>query len=163
MFFRDNVHTSRISRVVLSARQLASVGFVVVVVSVTALGSLACALGPSSRSLHYIDDQLVTSPPIHQLAYAAYLRARLAIEAEPADLERAVDEIAVAIEFAPREPHLWTTLAEVELQRGDREAALEASRIALQLRPEYGPAQQLLVKLEGDATTTMSSRSRVRR
>ena len=157
MFFGDNTRTARFARRARSTRRL------VWILVFTSLGSLACTLGPSSRSLHYLDDQLVTSPPVHQAAYAAYLRARLAMEAQPADLERAVDEIAEAIEFAPREPHLWTTLAEVELQRGDREAAIKASRIALQLRPEYAPAQQLLVKLEGDATTTMSSRSRVRR
>ena len=125
----------------------------------------ACASGPSSRSLHYIDDQLVTSPPVHHASYAAYLRARIALEAQPADLTTAAREIEAAIKIEPREPHLWTTLAEVELQRGDRQAALEASRIALQLRPEYGPAQQLLTKLEGgeSSASTMSSRPRTRR
>ena len=125
--------------------------------------SAGCATEPSSRSLHYIDGELVASAPVHHASYAAYLRARLALEAQPADLVTAGAEIETALKIEPREPHLWTTLAEVELQRGDRDAALEASRIALQLRPDYGPAQQLLAKLEGGdmSATTMSSRPRV--
>jgi len=122
--------------------------------------ALGCASSPTSRSLHYIDGELVTSTPVHHASYAAYLRARLALESQPADLITAGEEIETAIKIEPREPHLWTTLAEVELKRGDREAALEASRIALQLRPDYGPAKQLLAKLEGGDTSTSTMTNR---
>jgi len=143
----------------LSRRRQTLAGSAVALAAVVATVS-GCASGPSTRSLHYIDDQLVVSQPVHHASYAAYLRARLALEAQPADLITAAREIELALKIEPKEPHLWTTLAEVELQRGDREAAIEASRMALQLRPEYGPAQQLLAKLEGAApsASTMSSR-----
>ncbi|MCB9569896.1 MAG: hypothetical protein H6710_22200 [Myxococcales bacterium] len=127
-----------------------------------ALGILATACashGPSPRSLHYIDGDLVYSQPVHYRAYAAYLRARMAMEAQPADLDTAAGEVELALKIEPRDPHLWTTLAEVELRRGDREAALIASRTALQIRPEYAPAQQLLARLEGgEGSSAMSSR-----
>ncbi len=133
-------------------RSFAGVGLVALAVG--------CASEPSSRSLHYIDGELVTSTPVHHASYAAYLRARLALESQPADLVTAGEEIETAIKIEPREPHLWTTLAEVELQRGDRDAALEASRIALQLRPDYGPAKQLMAKLEGGDTSTATMTNR---
>ncbi|MCA9658527.1 MAG: tetratricopeptide repeat protein [Myxococcales bacterium] len=126
------------------------------------LATSACAQrGPSTRSLHYVDDELVYSRPAHYRSYAAYLRARLALEGQPADLEVAAEQIGKALEIEPKEPHLWTTLAEVELRRGDRQAAREASEMALQIRPNYAPAQQMLAKLEaGDdgSTPAMSSR-----
>lgn len=114
---------------------------------------------PPVRSLHYVDDALVHSPTVHYQAYAAYLRARLAMEAEPADPAAAEAALAVArshleaaLRVAPHDAHLWTTVAEVELRRGDREAALAASRKALTYRPEYAPARQLLVRLESEGS-----------
>ena len=130
------------------------------------LGGAGCAAsGPSGRSLHYLGDTLVTSAPVHHQAYAAYLRARLALEAEPADLAAAERELQRALHVEPRDPHLWTTLAEVELRRGDRDAALAAGRVALSLRPDYPPALQLVAKLEGGAAgaTAMAPRRQARR
>lgn len=130
---------------------------------VAVLGGAGCrAPGPSTRSLHYIDDTLVYSAPVHHQAYAAYLRARLALEAEPADLVTADRELRRALHVEPRDPHLWTSLAELELRRGDRDAALAAGKVALTLRPGYPPALQLVAKLEGAhvGATAMSRRDR---
>lgn len=127
---------------------------------------LGCAAsGPSARSLHYMGDTLVYSAPVHHQAYAAYLRARVALEAEPADLTTAERELQRALHVEPRDPHLWTSLAEVELRRGDHDAALAAGRVALSLRPDYPPALQLVAKLEGHpaGATAMSSRRSARR
>ena len=114
-------------------------------------GATGCAAsGPSARSLHYVDDVLVHSPPAHHQAYAAYLRARLAMDGAPADFAAAEGHLQHALRVAPHDAHLWTTLAELELRRGDRDAALTASRKALAIRPGYAPARQLLVRLEGE-------------
>lgn len=128
------------------------------------LGLGCAASGPSTRSLHYMDDTLVYSAPVHHQAYAAYLRARVALEAEPADLATAERELQRALHVEPRDPHLWTSLAEVELRRGDRDAALAAGRVALSLRPDYPPALQLVAKLEGNpaGATAMSRHPRGR-
>ena len=115
------------------------------------VGATGCAAsGPSARSLHYVDDVLVYSPPAHHQAYTAYLRARLAMDGAPADLAAAEGHLQHALRVAPQDAHLWTTLAELELRRGDRDAALTASRKALAIRPGYAPARQLLVRLEGE-------------
>jgi predicted Zn-dependent protease len=108
------------------------------------------ASAPAPRSLHYVDEALVYSPTVHHQAYAAYLRARLVMEVQPAAYAAAEAHLRAALKVAPRDPHLWTTLAELELRRGDRAAALSAGRTALTYRPGYPAARQLVARLEAE-------------
>lgn len=119
-------------------------------VTVGLLLSVGCAsTEPSYRSLHYVDDELVHSKPPHARSYEAYLRARLAIEADPQRLDEAREYIAIAIRYDPREPHLWTTRAEIEAAAGDLDAAMASLDKALALRPNYAPAMKLMADLDG--------------
>jgi Flp pilus assembly protein TadD len=102
-----------------------------------------------SRTLHYVAGELVTSHPVSPHAYEAYLRARLALDAEPPDLGRAAAMIRAALELDPQEPQLWTTLAEVQERAGDRAGAVRSLDRALALRPGYGPAERMIARLEG--------------
>lgn len=115
--------------------------------------ALACACAPagvpSARTLHYIDNQLVTSPPVDHRAYAAYLRARLALETD--DLARALQELDVALHYDRDDPHLWTARGEVELRLGDVDGARRSSARALALAPEYPPALKLAAQLQSPA------------
>ncbi|MBL9102914.1 MAG: hypothetical protein JNL82_18350 [Myxococcales bacterium] len=105
--------------------------------------------GPNPRTLHYVGDTLVaTSPPDHR-AYTAYLQAQLALASEPPDLARALEQISLAIEYDGDDAHLWTVRGEVELRRGDVEAARRSSQQALALRPGYPPAERLAARLHG--------------
>ncbi len=120
------------------------------------LSGVGCASsGPASpRSLHYVDDTLVYSPPPSAAAYEAYLRARLALEADPPDLAQAREQIRIAIRYTPRDPHLWTTLAVIETEAGDYgEAKLAATR-ALELSPGYAPAQRVIATIDGGLAST---------
>ncbi|MCY1009691.1 tetratricopeptide repeat protein [Nannocystis pusilla] len=109
----------------------------------------ACAqTGPSSRTLHYIDKTLVTSPPVDHRAYGAYVQARLALDAEPPDLGRALQQIDLALRYDRDDPHLWTTRGEIELRLGDVDAARRSSARALAFGPEYPPALQLAAQLQ---------------
>ncbi len=113
---------------------------------VFALG--ACATrGPSDHQLHVIDGSTVYSAPPSTVAYAAYLRCRLALEAEPPRLAEAHDAIQTAIAADSRDPHLWTVRAEIDARRGDTQAALSAVERALSLRPGYEPAQAFAARL----------------
>ena len=119
------------------------------------LFTMACAAGaPSTRSLHYMDGELVHSRPPHARAYEAYLRARLALESEPPRVDEALELIGIAIRYEPREPQLWTTRAEIEAEAGDFDRALTSARRALELRPGYEPAQHLIVTLDRSGTAT---------
>jgi tetratricopeptide (TPR) repeat protein len=112
------------------------------------------------RTLHYIGDDLVSSRPVSPGGYEAYLRARLALERDPPALDEAAAYIDLALRLDPYEPHLWTTRAEIAQRAGDLDGALASVRRALELRPEYAPAQTLLVRLEGGkvAATTAAGR-----
>jgi tetratricopeptide (TPR) repeat protein len=115
---------------------------------------VGCAsIEPSPRTLHYVDDTLVHSRAPHASAYEAYLRARIAFEASPPRLEEAMQAIGVAIHYHPREPQLWTTRAEIEAAAGDYDRAMASAGRALELRPGYGPAQQLVATLGGAEAT----------
>jgi Tfp pilus assembly protein PilF len=103
----------------------------------------ACARAPHPRHQHLIDDQLVVSPAPSPSDYAAYTRVRLAMETEGGDLERAHKDLNVLLLRRPSDPHLWTTMAELEHGRGDEEAATAALERALVLKPDYGPALAL--------------------
>ena len=110
----------------------------------------ACATsGASARSLHYVDDELVYSNPPSALAYEAYLRARVALSAEPPRLEQARSEIEVALHYDRRAPHLWSTRAEIAALQGDDDAAVASAERALALRPGYAPAQAVLTSVRG--------------
>lgn len=114
------------------------------------LGLGACATsGASARSLHYVDDALVYSNPPSALAYEAYLRARIALSAEPPRLEQARSEIDVALHYDRRAAHLWSTQAEIAALQGDDEAAVNSAERALTLRPGYAPAQAVLATVQG--------------
>jgi len=124
--------------------------------------TVGCAgTGTSYRALHYIDGELTTSKPVAGYAYEAYLRARLALDSEPPRLEEAADQISFALRYDPRDPHLWTTLGEIEARAGQPRHALDAAQHALALRPGYGPAKQLMAQLRSDrpASATTSARS----
>lgn len=105
--------------------------------------------GPSPRTLHYIGDDLVASPVVDHRAYAAYVQAQLALVSEPPDLARALAQISLAIGYDRDDAHLWTVRGEIELRRGDVDAARRSSAQALSLRPGYPPAERLAASLGG--------------
>lgn len=110
----------------------------------------ACATsGASARSLHYVDDELVYSNPPSALAYEAYMRARVALSAEPPRLDQARSEIEVALHYDRRAPHLWSTRAEIAALQGDDDTAVASAERALALRPGYPPAQAVLTGVRG--------------
>ncbi len=109
-------------------------------------------MGPSARSLHVVDGHEVSSPPPPPAAYEAYLRARLAFEHDPPQLEQARAAILVAIRFDPRDPHLWATRAEIEERAGEPDQAAASARRALAIRPGYPLAEQVLARVEASAT-----------
>lgn len=111
-------------------------------------GGCASSGEPSARSLHRVDDQLVSSRAPHPRAYEAYLRARLALELEPPDLAGAATQIDVALQYDPFDPHLWTTRAEIFAARGELDEARRSLDEALALRPGYAPAEAALQRLE---------------
>lgn len=114
------------------------------------LAAAACApTGTSARSLHYVDDELVYSNPPSALAYEAYLRSRLALSAEPPQLEQARAEIEVALHFDRRAAHLWSTRAEIAALQGEDDVAVASAERALTLRPGYEPAQAVLANVRG--------------
>ena len=113
------------------------------------LGTSACVSGSymTHRGLHYVDDQLVETDPAPPLAYEAYIRARLALERDPPDLEAARGHIADALHWQSDEPHLWTLKAEIEWKAGDFAAAERSLAQALTLRPGYPEAQRLQAQI----------------
>jgi predicted Zn-dependent protease len=105
-----------------------------------------------NRGLHYITDtdgneQLVRSSPTSPGAYEAYLRARLALERTPPQLDEARGYILDALRWQDRDPQLWTALAEIEWQLGNFAAAEQAIDHALVLRPGYAEAERLLASM----------------
>ncbi|MEM6293100.1 MAG: hypothetical protein AAGA54_17620 [Myxococcota bacterium] len=110
----------------------------------------ACAVqGPRARALHEVDGELVYSNPPSAAAYEAYLRARVALNAEPPQLDMARAEIELAIRYDGRAPHLWTTRAEIAARAGDEETAAASAERALALRPGYAPAEAVLAQVRG--------------
>jgi cytochrome c-type biogenesis protein CcmH/NrfG len=109
----------------------------------------------SNRALHYVDGELVQTEPPTPAAYEAYLRARLALEREPADLEAARGHILEALRWQTSDPQLWTVKAEIEWRAGKLDAAEQALARALELRPGYPEAQRLLARLrDGESMAT---------
>lgn len=103
--------------------------------------------GPNPRTLHYIDKDLVATQVVDHRAYAAYVQAQLALSVEPPDLSRALEQISLAIAYDRDDAHLWTVRGEIELRRGDVDAARRSSAQALALRPGYPPAERLAARL----------------
>src|SRR5690554_6793534 len=68
----------------------------------------------SNRGLHYVDGELVETPAPAPAAYESYLRARLALERTPPQLDDARGHILDALRWQPDEPQLWTVKAEIE-------------------------------------------------
>lgn len=106
----------------------------------------------ANRGLHYVTDtdgnqQLVRSSPPSPGAYEAYLRARLALEREPALLDEARGHVLEALRSQSDDPQLWTTLGEVEWRLGNFAAAEQAIGKALALRPGYPEAERLLASI----------------
>jgi len=108
-----------------------------------------------NRALHYVDGELVATPPPSPAAYEAYIRARLALERDPPQLDAARKHILEALRWQPDEPQLWTVRAEIEWKAADLAAAERALAKALQLRPNYPEAQRLLAEIHerGPAST----------
>ncbi|PRQ02988.1 hypothetical protein ENSA5_19270 [Enhygromyxa salina] len=106
----------------------------------------------ANRELHYVTDEdgeqvLVKSPAPAPAAYEAYLRARLALDRDPPQLDVARGHILDALRWQPNEPQLWTVKAEIEWKVGDFAAAEDAIGKALALRPGYPEAQRLLAQI----------------
>lgn len=121
-----------------------------ILLGVALFGLGACATpSTSARALHYVDDELVYSYPPSALAYEAYVRARVALSAQPPQLEQARSEIEVALHYDHRAPHLWSTRAEVAALQGDDDVAVASAEKALALRPGYAPAQAVLARVQG--------------
>jgi hypothetical protein len=113
-----------------------------------------------AQSEHYVDGELVTSEPVHSRAYESYMRARIAMEQTPPDLESARLEIHAALAHDGNDPHLWTTLAEIEAAVGDAAAARQSVARALALAPEYPPAVDLEARLRGGDPSSGSQTAR---
>ena len=128
--------------------------------SLVTLAGACVRTGPADHTLHVVDGEVVHSSPPPSSAYAAYLRARLALEAEPPRLEEAQLEIEQALRADPRDPHLWTTRAEVAARRGDGPAATAAIDRAFALRPGYPPAKRLQARLSGGAASAAAATAR---
>lgn len=103
--------------------------------------------GPRDSELHRVDGELVASHAPHPRAYESYMRARLALESQPPNLEVAATQVDTAIRYDPFDPHLWTTRAEVYAALGDEEEARRSIEEALALRPDYAPAKALSAEL----------------
>jgi len=91
---------------------------------------------------------LVRSDPVSPQAYAAYLRAKLALEAQPPRYTLAKTELETALRYEPKDVYLWTQLAQVELWRGELRQAASALERARSIAPAYPAAKQLEVRLE---------------
>jgi len=101
-----------------------------------------------NRDLHYVveddgSERLVRTPSPPPAAYEAYLRARLALERTPADLDGAREQVFVALRWHPGEPQLWVLLAEIEWRAGQLDAAEAALEQAQALRPGFAPVEEL--------------------
>lgn len=129
-----------------------------VLVLVLALAGACTHSGASSRTLHYVGKDLVSTPQVDHRAYAAYLQARLALETAPPDLPRALEQIDLALRYDRDDPHLWTTRGEIELRMGDVDAARDSSRRALSYNPDYPPARQLAARVQTPGTPQVADR-----
>jgi Tfp pilus assembly protein PilF len=119
----------------------------------------ACApRGPSDHGLHVVDGETVHSTPPSTSAYAAYLRCRLALDADPPRLDEAHAHIEAALAADRRDPQLWTVRAEIDALRGDGDAALASLHRAFALRPDYPPAKALAARL-GNGPTSAATRT----
>ena len=107
-----------------------------------------CTSSANLRSLHYVAGTLVSSPPADERAYAAYLRARLAMEQRPENYFEARQYIYEALQYTSKDAHLWTVCGQIELHLGNQREAVFASQQALQLQPSYLPAHQLAASLQ---------------
>jgi predicted Zn-dependent protease len=114
---------------------------------------LTCVSGcwygyPRHTQLHYVDGELVETPAPAPAAYEAYLRARIALDRTPPQVDEARTQILEALGWQPNEPKLWTVKAEVEWAAGNfGEAEADLGR-ALELRPDYPEAKQMLVQVK---------------
>lgn len=111
------------------------------------LALAGCASPTDSRTLHVVDGELVQSDAPPPAAYEMYLRARLALDADPPDPKAALGFIDRAILFDPESPQLWVTRAEVREQLGDTQDARASLARALELDPGYEPAREMLGRL----------------
>jgi cytochrome c-type biogenesis protein CcmH/NrfG len=111
------------------------------------------------RNLHYVDGELVETKAPAPAAYEAYLRARVALERNPAQLDEARGHILDALRWQPDEPQLWTVKAEIERKAGDFTTAERDLARALELRPGYPEAQRLLATIRepGSSATAAAS------
>lgn len=123
-------------------------------VSVVIILAAGCiGTGPGDHALHVVDGKVVHSPPPPSSAYTAYLRARLALDADPPRLDEAQVEIDRALRADPRDPQLWTVRAEIAARMGDGRAATAAIDRAFALRPGYPPAERLQARLGAGAAS----------
>lgn len=121
------------------------------------VGAGCSAVTPSSRSLHEVDGELVHSRPPSPAAYEAYLRARLALDANPPRPEDALVDLERLNRFAPKDPHLWATRAQAHAMLGEYDDARTAANKALALDPESAKAQRVLTDLPGQEPATATA------
>lgn len=127
-------------------------------IAIASLLLVACGpVGPSARSLHTVDGELVHSRPPAPRAYESYLNARLALDATPPDPDAALEHLRLAQRHDPRDPHLWATRAEAEAAKGDFERARTSAERALTLSPGYPPARRVLASIDGGPRTADSA------
>ena len=123
-----------------------------------ALLGVGCVTGgPSSRSLHEVDGEIVYSRPPSPAAYEAYLRARLALDANPPRPEDALVDLERLNRFAPKDPHLWATRAEAHAMLGEYDQARLAVDRALALDPASAKAQRVLASLPDKQPSTTAA------
>jgi predicted Zn-dependent protease len=123
-----------------------------------ALGSGCATTAPSPRSLHEVDGEVVYSRPPSPGAYEAYLRARLALDADPPRPEEALGFLEQLQRTAPHDPHLWATKAEALALMGEYDEARTAAQRSLAISPEYPKAQRVLASLPGAASSASAAR-----
>jgi Tfp pilus assembly protein PilF len=122
-----------------------------------ALAGACLRTEPSDHALHVVDGQVVHSTPPPSSAYASYLRARLALDAEPPRFDEARVAIDQALRADPQDPHLWTVRAEIAARMGDGPGANAAIDRAFSLRPGYPPAKKLQARIGAGAASASTT------
>lgn len=117
------------------------------------LAAGCASTAPSSRTLHELNGEVVYSRPPSPGAYEAYLRARLALDADPPRPEEALSYLERLQRIAPHDAHLWATKAEAYALLGEHDAAREAAQRSLAISPEDPKARRVLASLPGAASS----------
>ena len=107
-----------------------------------------------------VGGRTVHSPAPPPQAYAAYLRARLALERPTPDLEAAARDVELALALMPRDGHLWATKAEILYRSGDEDGARAALARARLLAPDDPSVRALAAAWSRPGATASRTRAR---